>query len=63
MDPVTKVRTTLQGLMLIGISPIGMLGFAAFATQGNYAMMAMFGIVTPLAIALGVWLLVRDWRS
>jgi len=40
-----------------------MLGFAAFASQRNYGLMAIFAVVTPLAIALGTWLIVRAWRS
>ena len=63
MDPFARFRSAMQGVMLLGISPIGMLRFAAFASKSNYGMMAMFGVVTPLAIALGVWLIVRAWRG
>ena len=50
----------MQGLTLLGVSPIGMLGFAAFVSEGDVGMSLMFGGVTTFAVALGSWLI---WKS
>jgi len=61
MDPsFNKARTMMQGLTLLGVSPIGMLGFAAFVSEGDVGMSLMFGGVTTFAVALGSWLI---WKS
>jgi hypothetical protein len=54
-----KARTMTQGILLLVISPIGLLGLAAFAGQGDVLMSLMFGTVTLLTIALGIWLIRR----
>ena len=53
-----KARTMTQGILLLVISPIGLLGLAAFARK-DMLLSLMFGTVTPLAIALGIWLILR----
>jgi cyanate permease len=59
MDDFSRVRSLMQGIVLLCVSPIGVLGFMTFASQRNVGMMAMFGIITPASFALGVWLILR----
>jgi len=47
-----------QAIVLFIVAPIGVLGFLAHITSGDISTAIMFGVVTPAAVALGVWL----WR-
>ncbi len=57
-----KIRTLMQGIVLLAVSAIGVLGLIAFISEGDVWMSVMFGTVTPLAIALGSWLIVKSRR-
>jgi hypothetical protein len=56
----SKVRSLIQGIVLLIVAPVGLLGLLAFATARDLWMSLMFGTVSSLAVALGVWLI---WRS
>ena len=63
MDDFGRARALMQGILLLAVSAIGLLGLLAFASEGDMGMTAMFGTVTPLAIALGVWLIYRSLKK
>jgi hypothetical protein len=52
------IRRKRQALVLFIVAPIGLLGFIAHVQSRDIPLAIMFGIVTPAAVALGVWL----WR-
>jgi hypothetical protein len=60
MDSFAKARSLYQGILVLVVSCIGVLGLAAMVESGNAALAVMFGVVTPLGFALGIWLF---WRS
>ena len=61
MDPeFNKARTMMQGIAMLAVTPIGLLGLLAFAIEGDMGMTLMFGTVTPFAMPLGAWLI---WKS
>lgn len=60
MNSSAKARSLRQGILLILVCCIGVLGFAAQIEEGNIPLAVMFGVVTPLGFALGVWLIRRS---
>jgi len=59
----TRSRALRQGIPLLLVCPIGALGFVASLEDprlGGLPVTIMFGTVTPLAFALGVWLIRRS---
>ena len=59
VDSFAKARSLHQGILLIVVCCVGILGFAAQVEDGNVPMAVMFGVVTPLGFALGIWLIRR----
>ena len=59
MDSLANARSLYQGILWIVVSFIDILVFAAYVAEGNVPLAAMFGVVTPLGFALGVWLIRR----
>lgn len=60
MDSFARARSLYQGILLLVVCGIGVLGFAAQVAEGNIPLAVMFGVVTPLGFALGVWLIRRS---
>jgi hypothetical protein len=59
MDSFAKARSIYQGILLIVVCCVGVLGFVAQVSDGNVALAVMFGVITPLGFALGIWLIRR----
>ena len=63
VDSFAKARSLSQGITVIVVCCIGILGFAAQIAEGNIPLAVMFGIVTPLGFALGIWLIRRPFTG
>jgi hypothetical protein len=65
VESLAALRKTWQGLLLIAVGAFGLLGFAVQLGE-SVPLAIMYGLVSPLSIALGIWLLrtgIRQWRQ
>ena len=56
---MSSFRSVMQGFLLLAVGAVGILGFLAFSEKHDVPMMINFGVLTPIALLLGIWLIYR----
>jgi hypothetical protein len=62
LKETAPARRLIQGILALAVSAVGLLGFAAQfeSDQGSWELAIFYGVLTPLAVAGGIWLI---WMS